>query len=155
MRNSRLLIIGYGNPLRQDDGLGWHAATRLSETLQGNGVQVLACHQLTPELAETISQAERVVFIDVNCTQPPGQISCRTVTPDSNPRPPALDHVMNPSALLGSALALYKASPEAVMLSVGGQAFDFGPELSRAVSEAIPRVLAMISEMAGAKLHHA
>jgi len=25
------LIIGYGNPLRGDDGFGWHAALRLRE----------------------------------------------------------------------------------------------------------------------------
>ena len=32
----RVLIIGYGNPLRGDDGFGWHAAERLRETAPGS-----------------------------------------------------------------------------------------------------------------------
>ena len=47
----RVLIIGYGNPLRADDGVGWQAARRLAELRQDEFVETLALHQLTPELA--------------------------------------------------------------------------------------------------------
>ncbi|HET6181813.1 MAG TPA: hypothetical protein VFE61_33145 [Candidatus Sulfotelmatobacter sp.] len=29
----RLLVIGFGNPLRSDDALGWHVAQELSRTV--------------------------------------------------------------------------------------------------------------------------
>jgi hydrogenase maturation protease len=60
----RILIIGYGNPLKSDDGLGWHAAQELSRELTPPGVKVIRAHQLTPELAEEASTAELVLFID-------------------------------------------------------------------------------------------
>jgi hypothetical protein len=50
----QVLIVGYGNPLRGDDGLGWRAAERLRTVIQDAGVEILALHQLTPELMETL-----------------------------------------------------------------------------------------------------
>src|SRR5580704_15594719 len=51
----RTLVIGYGNPLRSDDALGWHASRLLAQALAGQEVDVITCHQLTPELAEPLS----------------------------------------------------------------------------------------------------
>ncbi len=47
---SRLLIIGYGNTLFGDDGLGQLIAQRVAEWAVP-GVLALARHELTPELA--------------------------------------------------------------------------------------------------------
>ena len=64
------LIIGYGNPLRGDDGVGPRAAELLVEEdgvtspLLPDGVQVLVCHQLTIELAPQIAEADRLILID-------------------------------------------------------------------------------------------
>jgi hydrogenase maturation protease len=63
---TRALIIGYGCPLRGDDAFGWHAAHRLLKLAGNDSVQVLATHQLTPELAEPISHADLVIFIDAS-----------------------------------------------------------------------------------------
>ena len=46
--DTNLLIIGYGNPLRGDDGFGWHAALRLREIIHDDGIEILPVHQLTP-----------------------------------------------------------------------------------------------------------
>ena len=61
----RTLIIGIGNPLRGDDGIGLDVASEFSRELRRDDVQVLATHQLTPELSELVSRADRVFFIDV------------------------------------------------------------------------------------------
>jgi hypothetical protein len=58
-----LLVIGYGNELRGDDGVGPKTAMAVSEW-HFPGVKTMVCHQLTPDLAEPIAAAERVVFID-------------------------------------------------------------------------------------------
>ena len=57
------LVIGYGNTLRSDDGVGAKVAAAVAE-LALPGVVALVLHQLTPELAETISEARAVVFVD-------------------------------------------------------------------------------------------
>ena len=33
-----ILVIGYGNVLRSDDGIGWHVAERLAEDPRFDGV---------------------------------------------------------------------------------------------------------------------
>ena len=51
-KSRKALIIGYGNPLRSDDGFGWHAGRLLAQALAGQEAEVITCHQLTPELAD-------------------------------------------------------------------------------------------------------
>jgi hydrogenase maturation protease len=74
---ARVLIVGYGNPLRGDDGLGWHAAEALRAALPE--AEILAVHQLTPELAEDASRAELVIFLDAAETGAPGEWRCREI----------------------------------------------------------------------------
>jgi hydrogenase maturation protease len=62
----RKLIIGYGNPLRGDDDVGWEAASRLAAALPSEAVHILAVHQLTPELAEAVSEADLLIFVDAS-----------------------------------------------------------------------------------------
>ena len=69
-----VLVIGVGNPLRGDDGLGWHAAEHLRERLVELHATVTSCHQLIPELAEPVSRAERVIFIDARVGPTPGTV---------------------------------------------------------------------------------
>ena len=57
------LVIGYGNELRRDDGLGPQAARAVAGWGMP-GVLALSCHQLTPELAEIVADAEEALFID-------------------------------------------------------------------------------------------
>ena len=54
------LVIGYGNTLRGDDGVGPRVAEAVGK-LNLPGVRTLICQQLSPEHAELISQARAVV----------------------------------------------------------------------------------------------
>lgn len=58
-----ILIIAYGNPGRQDDGLGPALAERL-EVLSLAGVKIDSDYQLTVEHALDISQVDIVIFVD-------------------------------------------------------------------------------------------
>lgn len=77
------LIIGYGNPLRGDDGFGWHVADRLTELLNDESAKILAVHQLTPELAESIGEAKLVIFVDAAYGGEPGSWKCEPVASDT------------------------------------------------------------------------
>lgn len=140
-----VLIIGYGNPLRRDDGIGLAAAQQLANDLDIPDVQVVACHQLTPELAEPISRTTRVIFIDARDDDPAGQVICQPLlrAPESAP---AFAHHLTPAALLACAYVLYHANPsEALVMTVNGACFEYGEGLTPQVAAALPVVTTMLS----------
>ena len=106
---ARVLIIGYGNPLRSDDGLGWQIANELSRSNRCAEIEVLPCPQLTPELAQAVSAAELVLFIDCVRDGQPGNFHCDELAPQ--PGSPSLTHHLTPGALLGLSSELYGACP--------------------------------------------
>ena len=130
------LIIGYGNPLRGDDGFGWHAAVRLREIIHDEGIEILPVHQLTPELMDPISHARRVIFIDAAVGEDAGKLTVATLETTGAP-PPAFTHFATPAALLEGARSLYGASPEAWLITVVGLDFELGESLSKPVRLAL------------------
>ncbi len=136
---ARSLIIGYGNRIRSDDGIGIHAAEQLSRMLPPGDVEVLTRHQLTPELAETISPAELVLFIDAGRKGRPGEIRCTQVQPQHPDAP--FTHQLTPGLLLFLCQEFYGAHPQAFVISVCGECFDLGEALSPSVAESLPILL--------------
>ena len=61
--NHKVLLIGYGNPAREDDGLG-PAAAQAIEKLGIEGVSVDSNYQLTVEDAASAAHHDVVVFVD-------------------------------------------------------------------------------------------
>jgi hydrogenase maturation protease len=142
-----VLIIGFGNPLRSDDGLGWHIAERLSRQLSLNDVQVMAAHQLTPEMAELASRVERMIFIDASRAGTPGTLRCDVVVPVVVPN--RYTHELSPASLLGLAKELYGRVPEAYLLTIAGESFDTGETMSATVEKGIPALLAEVDRLLG------
>jgi len=140
---STALIVCYGNPLRSDDGFGWHVGRLLSEALARKDAEVITCHQLTPELAERLSRSERAVFVDADAEGEAGRIRQQLV----HPQPPAsqtFTHSCTPSSLLADAQRLYGRCPPAIIITVSAQSFEFGDALSPAVSAALPQVVEQV-----------
>lgn len=140
------LVIGYGNPLRGDDGLGWHAAQLLAETLPPEAATVLTCHQLAPELAEPIARASLVVFVDARVGDEPGRIVVEPVTAGGIGGW-SFSHHLTPAALLQLAEQLYDRRPPAHAVSVDAADLDDGQTLSARVAEALPTVVAQIQAL--------
>lgn len=134
-----LLVIGYGNPLRSDDGLGLYLAQKM-----GRDCQVMTQMQLMPELAEPISRAERVVFIDAGMGTTPGEVTCATVKP--MPITGAFTHHVTPASLLVAAQELYGAAPEAILISVTGASFDYGCVFSPPIQAQLPQIANSVEE---------
>jgi hydrogenase maturation protease len=139
-----ILIIGYGNPLRADDGIGWQVAEQLAE-LARESTKVLAVHQLTPELAEPISKADLVIFVDACYEGQPGSWACETIRPDPHP-PVAFTHYFTPTTLLGYTNAVFSANPKALLISVAGSCFDCGERLSPSVAAVVPDIVSCVCE---------
>ena len=141
----RLLIVGFGNPLRSDDALGWHIAQELSRRLVRDDVQVIATHQLTPEVAEAASQSEHTVFVDAALQGTPGSLSCEQVSPAATIN--RHSHELCPAGVLKLATELYGHCPSAQLLTIGGESFEIGETMSASVVAAIPAVLAEIRRL--------
>lgn len=138
-----VLIIGYGNMLRGDDALGWHAAQRLSEQVADERVIVKVCHQLTPELAEWVSQARAVAFLDARVDGQPGEIRAAAVEPDLSASG-LLTHHLTPGGLLALTQTLYGTCPTAVVFSLTGERYALGSTLSPRVEATLPALVACV-----------
>ena len=136
----KVMLIGYGNPLRTDDAIGWRAAGELSAQLTGDDVEIVACHQLNPEMAEALAQADLVIFIDACTDGTPGRVSRREVQPAAF-SPELMSHHLDPESLLACAKELYGHAPKAVVICVTGECFGFGRELTPTVERVLPGVL--------------
>ena len=114
------LLIGYGNTLRADDGVGPAVAQRIAGRRPDTAV--LTPFQLLPEHAEEISKAARVIFIDATAVSEPGAILTLRLTPDLNADLGKL-HQFAPQTLLAYAELLYGHAPPAQLVTVGGYSF--------------------------------
>jgi len=139
-----VLIIGFGNQLRGDDGAGPAAAERLEALLPADRVVVWSCHQLVPEMAEPVAGAAAVVFIDAAADSPPGEIRMREAAPVVDSSIITQTHGFDPGHLLGCAQYLFGRAPRAVLFSVGGEDFSiregFSPTVAQAMDELVARV---------------
>jgi hydrogenase maturation protease len=123
----RTLVIGYGNTLRGDDGIGPWVAKAIADNCW-QGVVALAVQQLTPELVEHLAQAHTVVFIDACVDARSRTVELAPLVAGDNP---ALHtHVADPQRLLCLAHTLYANAPVAWMVRVAGADFGLRETLS-------------------------
>ena len=143
---SKILVVGYGNPLRADDGLGCHVARQIAHHLRGDErVEVMPCHQLGPEVVQPIADAGFVIFIDACTEGEPGTIVETTLTADAELNG-KLGDGMTPSKLLAAAKTLHGNCPRAVLFNMTGWCFEFGEHLSAIVGERFQELVRMIEK---------
>jgi hydrogenase maturation protease len=131
-----VLVIGYGNPLRSDDGFGPCVAERLAGDDRLAGAQVVARHQLTPELADDMARARFVVFVDARVDAgPPGRIRVERLAPDDATR--SSSHHVDPAGLLALSEQVYGRAPAAALVSVSAGSVEIGERLTPAVAGAV------------------
>ncbi|MHC1784906.1 MAG: hypothetical protein AB9891_19500 [Anaerolineaceae bacterium] len=139
---NKILIIGYGNPDRQDDGVAWHILTDLAGRLNRqvpedyqegfpetdeNPALVFEL-QLTPEHSEIVGKADVVIFIDAHTGNIPDDLLVRPISPHYQNSP--FTHHLTPESCLSLAETKYARAPEAFLVTVRGFEFGFSRELS-------------------------
>lgn len=136
MQAGRVLIIGYGNDLRGDDGVGQEVARALFSAGTGLALQVPArviwSVQLLPEMALDLSKSSFAVFVDAAYdAEPPGSVNVYDLggaaVEDQRAARPALVAQaaasscwldLSPAGLCSLAHELYGASPPAALVTV-------------------------------------
>ena len=144
----RVLILGVGNPLRADDGVGAAVVERLADLLAPGVAELRAVYQLTPELAADIARAALVVVVDAAIGVAVGEVVVREAAAGDGAGEP-LSHSVDPVGLAGLSLALYGASPRLVLVGIGPASLDAGEGLSPAAAAAVVRATDVIVALAG------
>jgi len=138
-RHSRL-VIGIGNPLRGDDGVG----ALLADQVGGRSVQ-----QLTPELAAELAALETVLFIDAWLAPAGATPQLTQIAPAAGA---ADSHRLEPAQLLAISQVLYGHAPLGQLLRVPAYRFAHGTTLSAQLQAALPAAQALLHDWLA---HHA
>ena len=156
----RILVIGYGNALRGDDGFGGLAAGYV-ESRQIPGLEVIISHQLNPELAASLYNSSHAIFLDAVASTP----TCATKASVGGPggdEPGVLRvtpvercdlsssgmHHFEPGSLLALAQAVYGQAPPATLITATARSFHHGAEISAEVRQAAARAADAIASAA-------
>jgi hydrogenase maturation protease len=143
-----LLVIGYGNPLRGDDGVGPKVAEAV-EALQLPGVRTLVCQQLSPEHAEPISRARMVIFVDA-AVDAPKQVQLRKLEPGGTSQ--LMAHAADPRTMLALARDVFGHCPKAWWLTIPAVKLEFGHDLSPAAQHGFEQAVREIKTLSGSRI---
>ncbi len=139
----KVLVIGYGNPGRLDDGLGPALAEALAHQALP-GVTVESNYLLNVEDAADASEHDVVVFVDaaVRGREP---FSFETVQPRTDLS--FSSHHMEPAAVLGLAYDMFAAQTRGCVLGIRGYEFDeFGHRFSDAAQNNLIDAVAFLTD---------
>jgi hydrogenase maturation protease len=134
------MLIGYGNTLRGDDALGVMAIERLRPLLPD--AEFVSVHQLTPELAQQLTNCDLAVFIDATYEDEPGKVQVERLPAIGDAA--SLTHHVNPAALLELARSLYGRAPEAMLVTGTGAGFETHEGLSEKGNEALQEICRLV-----------
>lgn len=148
-------MIGYGNPDREDDGVAWHILRAITQRLglpspdsyedefpEFASIDFAFHLQLTPEMAEDISQYEYVCFIDAHTGNIPEPV--RLIEVESEFQNSAFTHHLTPQSLMSMCENIYKMKPDAALLSVLGYRFLFTRQLSEEAASLVPQAVDLV-----------
>ena len=140
-QTKRALVLACGNPLQGDNGVALEVAKSLVCGFCDGETEVHWQHQWLPVMAEAISGANLVVFLEASHEIASGAVYARLLVPAASPLE-APDGAISPDKLLLLALELYHSLPEeAYLVSIGGDSFECSDQLSQRVRRAIPLAL--------------
>lgn len=143
---AKCLVLCCGNPIRGDDGVAWKIAEAVEENLPLPGVEVLAEQQWMVDMAEKVSQADTVFFVDCSTASPAGSINFFPVTP-AEKLPRLFTHHLDAPAMLRLTLDVYGRIPaQAKILTIGAESLDLQEVLSEPVKKALPEAITLLSK---------
>lgn len=133
-----ILVIGYGNPLRRDDGVGQQIAQEVAGWGMSN-VEVITVRQLTPELMEQLAEVDVVIFIDAYLASENQDIQVY-------PLKPAQFEVTSgdwsePQGLLAMTQTAHGHRPQAWWVMVPGANFELGEGFSSTAQRGVEAAL--------------
>ncbi|NMC62992.1 MAG: hydrogenase maturation protease [SAR324 cluster bacterium] len=149
MKPIKVLLIGYGNPGRQDDGLG-PACASIMESQGIRNLDVESNYQLVVEDSTVLAEHDVVVFVDASkdCN-PPFEIS--SIPPEFTSS--FSSHILDPQTLLATTKHLFGKHPAAYLMQIRGYYFDeFYEQLSLEAKENLKKAVAFLIDFIYSKM---
>ena len=139
-----VLLIGFGNPGRLDDGLG-PALAKAVEQMQLPGVTVDSDYQLTVEDADAIAHHKVVIFADADVSGPePFSVQAVVGSDELS----FSSHSASPAAVVGLAKHLFAGQAQAFLLGMRGYEFnEFAEVLSEKAAANLDATVAFIGRV--------
>jgi len=141
MSAPRILVLGYGNPGRQDDGLGPATAGALSR-MGWRNLTTIDDYQLNIEDALDIAAHDVVWFVDAAKTGN-APFSVQDVHPSATME--FTSHLLGPAALLAIAQGYCQCAPPAFLLAIRGYEFEFVERLTPGGKNNLRAALSMLA----------
>ena len=138
-------VIGIGNPLRGDDGMGWAVIAALADHAEEWGITAVSTHQLLPELIDAVYTAELIIFVDATVNGKPGTVTVTPIQPATNGN--AATHQMSPAVFLALGLGLNGRMPPATLITITGQDFGYREQLSPTAEQALVAAIGQIEKI--------
>lgn len=158
----KILLLGYGNPDREDDGVAWHILRALAvkmglpapdsyeDDFPETPLVDFAFHlQLTPEMAEDISHYQYVCFVDAHTGNIPEEV--RLIEAESDFQRSPFTHHLTAQSLLSICETLYMTKPNSALLSVRGYQFLFSRTLSEQTAALVPDAVNLVWDWLNAR----
>ena len=142
------LVFGWGNPSRGDDALGplfiEHITTLAERHPEWGEIDVLTDFQLQVEHALDLQGRQRVLFVDASVAAP---APCRLQRIEAARDASFTTHAMSPQAVLQVFAEIDDSdAPPCWLLTIRGEEFELGADLSTAASGHLQAALAMAAE---------
>jgi hydrogenase maturation protease len=138
----RILVLGYGNPGRQDDGLGPAVAAAIERQGWPN-VTAFDNYQLNIEDASDVAEHDIVWFVDAARTGT-SPFVVHEVLPAFSIE--FTSHLVRPEAVLAIAGQCYGKSPQAFMLAIRGYEFEFIEAMTPGAMDNLRDALTMLTD---------
>lgn len=140
----RTAIVGVGNSLMKDEGVGVHVARALAEVPLPDGVEVIDAGT-DPDVAFDLDGFDRLIVVDAaRGGEEPGTVYRFTQEAGldvGNGRQACHD-----VGILGTLRRVARGAPDVVILAVEPEDVDWGLDLSPVVSQAVPRVVEIVQQ---------
>jgi len=143
----KILVYGYGNPGRQDDGLGPEFARRIQEWIEEedySNIETDSNYQLNIEDAEAISGKDIVIFVDASIEEIDSIDFTPVVASDATIE--FTMHAVSSSFVLDLCKKIYNSHPTTWLLHIKGYEWDFREGLSEAAEKNLKLALTFIKE---------
>lgn len=142
MRNlKQVAVVGVGNLLLKDEGIGVHVAHALQKLALPHGVKIVD-GGTSPELLDYVETSEKLIIIDaVETGDTPGSVYRFRLDDLTTEASELISvHELNLISRLKMMRLLGKEPPETVIIGVQPKEIDWGTELSAELQEKIPEI---------------
>jgi hydrogenase maturation protease len=134
---TKTLIYGYGNPGRQDDGLGERFIALIEKWISDEkpeNIYTDCNYQLNIEDAASIAEYDRVIFVDASVVEDVENFRLETIEPNDAKIEFSM-HAVSVSYVADLCRKIYGKTPEALVLHIKAYEFDFKEELTQQAAE--------------------